>query len=48
MKGKDEKLGARLALLYLDGKHPGGAVEEAAGYVNLCLGGMCGSLKMPI
>lgn len=35
LKGKDEKFGAGLAFLYLGGKHPGGVVEEAAGYVNL-------------
>lgn len=42
LKGKDEKFGAGLAFLYLDGKHPGRAVEQAVGYVNLwmgCLGG---------
>lgn len=48
LKGKDEKFGAGLAFLYLDGKHPGRAVEQAVGYVNLCLDGMSGRLKMPI
>lgn len=48
LKGKDEEFGAGLALFYLDGKHPGGAVEEAVGYVNLCLDGMSGRLKMPV